>query len=595
MKRRSLAYIALSLLLLCPQTFGNDAARKAVATVPSDALAFLCVPSLATLDADIQQLIKDLQLDAMIPAPMQSLVMNIKMNLPMLASIDENGPVCVVAMPFTVPAEIQSKVALVISTADPKAMITALGGEAEVNGVWPINLMGQSLFAIANEKSLILAHTAENAQAISQSKSNLSTKLSPDELNTFAGLDIILWANAKQALTTFKPQIDGLVAMFAMMQAQGGGPFAKQQADMTKGQVDIFTQGVKSLTIGISLDKAGLGLRSALTVNPGSALESQIKLANTKEPLLKGLPLGEYVFALGQQLHPEQTKAAMQQIDMYLDMASGIEGVSKDKLAELKEVITGIVTSLKSVSATLEALPPGDQGLVGATIVLGTSDAAKLVSLGNRKIAIGMEILGAFMKNTSEELPNLSDFVIHAPKAESGPAGPVSQIRVDLTKIDDVDDEDLAEMLKVIGKEGLVIRMAAANANHVVVTFGGGRPYFDRAMATAKSSNAPLAGDVGIKKVASHMPVSRAMVAYFALDHGMELVSNISMAVEGKPLPMPVPTVDAPIAITTSGGSGWAQYDLLFPMDLLIAAKNMGMAMNGMGAPPAAPAAQPGS
>ncbi len=594
MLRRSISYVALS-LLCCAPSFGNEVAKKAVASVPSEAMAFFCVPSLATLDADIQQLIKDLQLDAMIPPPMQSLVSNLKMNLPMLAGIDEAGPLCLVVMPFTVPAEIQSKVALIIPTADPKAMITALNGQAEENGVWPINFVGQSQFAIPREKALILAQTAEVAQAIAQSKSNLTTKLSPDEINALTNLDLILWVNTKQTFSIFKPQIDGLMAMFAMMQAQDGGPLAKKQADMTKSQVDMFVLGLKSLTVGISIDKAGLGVRTIATVNPGTVLATQMKLADTKEPLLTGLPLGKYVLALGQQMHPEQTKAAMQQLDTYLAMASDIEGVPQEKLAELKEIITSLVTSLNSVKATLEALPPSDQGLAGVTIVLGTDDAAKFVTLGNRKIAVGMEVCSAVMKNADENLPALTDIVVHAPKAEAGPAGPVAQIRFDLSKIEEMDDEDLAEILKIIGKEGPVVRMAAANAKNVVVTFGGGKAYFDRAMAAAKSDQATLTNDPGIKKVAAHMPTRRAQVMYLALDHAMELVNNVKMAVDGQPLPMPVPTVNAPIALTTSGGTGWSRFDLLFPTELLVVAKNMGMAMNGMGAPPAAPPAQPGS
>ncbi len=596
MLRRSRTHLTLSLLLLCVPTFGNDATRKAVDSVPSDAMAFLCIPHLATLDADVQQLVKDLELTAFVPPPMQSLVAALKMNLPMLADLDETGPICVVVMPFTVPAEIQSKVALILPAAQPKTMITTLGGQTEEGGVWPINFMGQSQFAVAKEKAVILAQTKEVALAIAQSKSHLTTKLNPDELKVMADLDIILWISTQQATKVFKPQIDAMLAMFAMMQAQQGGPLAQQQADMTKSQVDMFVLGIKSITIGISLNKAGLAFRAAMSVNPGTELASQMKLADTKDALLTGLPLGKYILAVGQKIHPDQAKAAMKQIDMYFDMAGEVEGVSKENMTELKGIFTNILSDITSYAMTIEALPPGDQGLIGLTQVMETTDAAKVVSHSNRMIAIGMEALAALMKNADEDLPALNDFVIHAPKAESGPAGPVAQVRVDFTKIDEIDDEDLEEMLKVIGKEGLVIRMAAADAKHVVVTVGGGKAYFDRAIATAKSNQTPMANDVGIKKVATHQPVSRASVLYLALDHGMELVNNIKTIVHGQPLPMPVPTVNAPIALTTSGGDSWTRFDLFFPTDLLIAAKNIGMgiAMGGA-APPPEPAAQPGS
>jgi len=587
-KRTSLAVLALS-LFCCVPTFGNEDAKKAMASVPDDAMAFLCIPNLATLDADIQQLIKDLKLSAMIPPPMQSLVTNLKMNLPMLAGIDETGPICLVVMPFTVPAEIQSKIALILPTANPQAMITTLGGQAEENGVWPISFMGQSQFTIVKEKSLILAQSAETAKAIAQSKSDLTTKLNPEELNAFANLDTILWVHTKQALSIFKPQIDG---MMAMMQAQEGGPLAQKQADMTKSQIDTFVLGVKSIMIGISLDNAGLGIHTAIAANPGTTLASEMVLANTKESLLTGLPLGKYILASGQQVHPDQAKAAIKQLDAYLAMASDIEGVTQEKLTELKEIMNHLMLSLKSYALTLEALPPSDQGLAGATLIIRTDDAAKYVTQSNQLIALGLEMLNAAAKNVDEELEELTQAIVHAPKAEAGPAGPIAQIRLDLTKID---DEDLEESLKIVGKEGIVARIAAVDNKNVIVTIGGGKPYFDRAIAAAKSHQSPMANDVGIKKVAPHMPASRAQVVYIALDHGMALVNNIKLAVDGEPLPMPVPTVDAPIALTTSGSTNRIQIDLLFPTDLLKAATNMGMAMSGMGPPPAAPTAKPES
>ena len=81
---------------------------------------------------------------------------------------------------------------------------------------------------------------------------------------------------------------------------------------------------------------------------------------------------------------------------------------------------------------------------------------------------------------------------------------------------------------------------------------------------------------------------------YVALDQIFLSVNDVLAELGEERLPIPVPQIDAPVAMAASGGDGFVQLDLFLPMELLIAGKNAGMAMMGsMMAPQPAPAPAP--
>ena len=76
--------------------------------------------------------------------------------------------------------------------------------------------------------------------------------------------------------------------------------------------------------------------------------------------------------------------------------------------------------------------------------------------------------------------------------AEQIDGSAVAQLKFDLSKMDEVDEDDLAEMTKVLGAEGLLFRMAAKGPNLVAIGFGGGAEYMQRLLAAADKNSAPF-------------------------------------------------------------------------------------------------------
>jgi hypothetical protein len=166
----------------------------------------------------------------------------------------------------------------------------------------------------------------------------------------------------------------------------------------------------------------------------------------------------------------------------------------------------------------------------------------------------------------------------------------VSHLKMDLEKVaemQEADEDELEEFKKFVGKEGVLVRVAAVGDKNVVLTFGGGEPQAAKVIEAAKGNEAPLSKNAGIMKVSEQLPKEQAGVMYVSLDRMLTRIKEFQTHMDEEPLPIEVPRLDAPIAMSGTGGDGWGQYDIFIPMELLVAGKNAAMTMMGQQAPPA--------
>lgn len=591
MMRRLLSFLVCFALLASRPAWAGEAMKDALASLPADAMAFICVPNLKQTDANYQQAVIDLGLTPMVQPPMNSLVGMIKEKFPMFAGLDENGTFAVVLMPAANLMELDSNMALVVPAADPKAMIEKMGGQANEGGGWGVNMFGTPSFAFTGTKRVIVAKSADVARKIAEGK-GLDAKLKPADVKSLEGLDVAVWLDGERFLKVFKPQIDGLVGMVMMMQSAGGALGAKQ-AEATKQQIDMFREGAASLSFGVALTKAGLNLRFATTSKPGSEMAKQLKVKTTKESLLRGLPAEKYMVAFGQIVEPAQVKASMKSLDPYFGMLEAVEGIDKAKVAELKSVVEEWVPLLTGVRGVLESLPPGPNGLFGGSLIVSTEDSKKWLELTSKAVTIAKKLVAdATGEKIDANLKKAVEAIAYVPDVEKIGDVSVCHLKLDLAKLDELDEEELADTMKVIGKEGVLVRLAPANANTVVVTFGGGSAYASRLLESARKNEAALDAESGIKKVSPHVVDERSMVMYVAVDQAIAGINSALKVAEEEALPVQIPTINAPLALSATGGDEWLRWDIYLPTELMVAGKNAGMSMMGGGGS-ASPAAAP--
>jgi hypothetical protein len=596
MKMRRFFTLVAVALAVPAQVRAGDALQETLAAIPGDAMAFIAVPNFKQLDTDYQKAIASLSLQQFVPPPMNSLISALKQRAPMLEKIDDDGSIIVVFMPATSLPELQTKQAIILSAKDPKALMEAMNGQPGEGGMWTVNLFGMPMYAIPSENRVIVSMMPDVAKSVKESKANIASQLNKQVLTAFDGLDLIIWIEGQKLVAAVRPLVEGMV--LPMMTAQSGASgFEAKYNEYQVKNIKLAMDGLGSLTIGLALGDAGLTIRTASTTVPNSELAKRTRLKTTSESLLNGLPAGDYALSYGQIMDPAAMKQASGDLEFLFGAGADIEGVDKDKLKKLQNSVMDMVASLSGARGAFEFITPGPDGLFGATLILETGDAEKwLASLGDvsetgKEVALSAAKAHATKEGEDEkEVDEFFSAVTYAKDAETVAGIKTSHFKVDLEKIakmNEADEEEIEEAQKIVGKDGLLFRVAAADAKNVVISFGGGEPRMSKFIAAAKENGAPLSKSAGVENVSKHLPKERNAVVYVAVDHIIAGVKRIQQYMEEEVLPIQMPALNAPAALAVTGGEGWAQYDIFLPTELLVAGKNAAMSMMGAGEQPA--------
>ena len=577
MRKSVLATLCLA-LCLPPMARAKDPLKRALSAIPADAVAFVLVPSIEQADADFQRTIEQLGLGMMpyFQPPMNSISGLMGQYLQMKEGLDTAGPLAVVVMPFDMPMEMSAKQALIVPASDPKALLEGMGGTAGEGDVWTVGIMGMPHQAVAGKDHVVLSMNPEIAKSVAGCEKSIASTLEKSELEALEKLDLALWVNGDVLITKFRQQIDGMLQMMMAIQAAQQPLMAEAQ----QAQMKMFVDGIARGIIGVSLDEGGLGLRFMMTMKPESEMAKLYTIHTTKRSLLKGLPAGKYIGAFGQVVDPEQTKASIKQaIEPYLAVLKGQEGVDPEQVDRVRSSLEEWAVLAKSMRGSIEATPPGPEGLFAGNLIFETTDSGKWMELARKLVGEAL----AF-KLSDDDFKEFMELVSHKADVEEIGGVKVDHIKIDvmeLAKREDAPEEDVENWLKVIGKEGIVFRMGAVDSKTVVVCLGG-KESTARLIERAKANDAPLDDDTGIKKVSRHLPEERQSVGFLALDNVVELVRNIADAMDEEMPPILMPPIQAPLALSGTGGKDWMQADLLVPTELMIAGKNVGMMMMGM-------------
>ncbi len=578
LRRITALFLTLSFVGV-PAVQAGDAMKDALGSLPGDAMALVIIPNLAQLDANYKQAIVELGLQPLIQPPMDSLVGMIKGNMPMLEGMDPSGPIALVVMPAMNMVELQSKAALVIPCGDPKGMLEALGAQPGENDVWMVSLFGPPMAALASEKRIIVAVSPDVAKQIHENKTSLASKLKASDLQSLEGLNFAVWLDADRAIKVFRPQIDAGIAMLAMMQG-AGGPMGMQQAEATKKQLGMVVDGMSTLSFGLSLSQPGLNLRFAMSVKADSELAKQTKVQATTESLLKGLPGDPFMISFGQHLHPSQLDAGMQGLDPLFGMLEGVEGVDKAKVGELKDVVTKWLPMITGARGLVQAAPGGSDGQIALALVVETTDSKAWLSMTDKAFTLAKELVAQAMgSEADEDALKVLAALTHKVGADTIDGVSVNHLRLDLDPFsDDMSVNDRRKIDTIIGKDGLLFRLAPADDKAVVLSFGGGKGYASKIIASAKGRKAMLDETAGIKKVSAQLPKERYAVVYVAVDEILATINRIAVALGEDELPVNLGQVNAPVTVQMTGGNAWTRGDLFIPSDLMKAGSQAAMA-----------------
>lgn len=570
---RTMRILAASAVLAAalPAAFASKPLDDALAAIPADAIAFVTAPNPKELDANVKRTITDLGLEAMVPEPMSSPIGLMKTFWRMSAGLDENGAVAFVVLPCTDPDELQKKQAIIVTATDAKALLDAMGGKSGEGGGWTVELMGKPVTAIAAGNRVVFSKSAETAKAVAESKSSIVSKISARDKATLEGMDLALWADAEPFAKLYKDQIDGFLSLVAMANPGSG--------EQSRKQIEMFVNDSKSLVAGSSAGTGGVLMRMALTARPGTELARQMVVKTTSDSLLSGLPGGKYVLAFGGLAVPETTRESIKQLDPMFEQAKEEESIDKEQLRTIKESVYELAPMITGLRLSIDALPEGPGGLIGATMLVDSTDSGKFLKGFEKMVRAAMKL------STDEEFKKAMAAFDYKVDAEESGGMKIAALTMDPAKLPDPDEEMVEDFPKIFGKDGLKLRIAALDDKCVAMQLGGGLERLAKVAELVKSKGAPLASDAGIKRVGKFLPDKRQQACYIALDNALLLVNNMHKATGEEEVPVKVGQIDAPLAFMSSGEDGTARLDLLIPTELIKAGSKAVMGMMGMDAP----------
>ncbi|UCG15657.1 MAG: hypothetical protein JSV19_10225 [Phycisphaerales bacterium] len=573
MKRAwTVSMLLVGLTVLSPTAIGQQAPAKsnvaeAFAAVPADAWGAVCLRNMAEVEKKV------LNIATKFGAPPMSPLMMAKEQLGLASGVNDAGNLLLVVLPSETIDAIKQNLALLVPTTDYSELTSMMQLEPVEGegGAVSQTLLQEQMWYIAPKGNLaVVSPSLEAVKKVIDVKAGTAKALTPYQLERAGEDDLTVWVNA--AAVTSAPAI---APFFAMLQAMGADAEAMKSI-----------KAIKSLQVGLQITPAGIRLGYYSDAKEGTDVaELMASVKGTTDPLLTGLPNEAFILAFGWMPGKEISEYMAEHIGRMFDNPQlAAAPLDLEKVEQLKGKLKAMISPMRGVAVEVSALPGGPDGLIGfSKVVTVDGDARAVLTSFSELVEV---IKGGLI--TDEQANDWLQYFEYKPGAETVDGMSVDHFVVKLDDIEDIDEEDLETVKGVIGQAGVLFRVAAADANHVVATFGGGSARLKTVADLVKSDRAPLADDVGIKNTAKALPERRYSELYLALDTLLRLLVDVGKVVD-EPFPVSVPPIGAPIgAASGMVGKDGQQTDVFIPMELVLAAPDVVRTLMQGGTPPSA-------
>ncbi len=496
-------------------------------------------------------------------------------------------------------------VVLLVPCSDPKAFleqfaVSGEGGEAASKpqseekpaeegaaqadlpaGVTKISLMGKSSFAMAKGKLAVLAPEPEALRTFARGKGSMKTTLGEERLALAEKkFDLFVWLNVAQAGPAIKDTVKNALMGIMLMGAMSDPTIANQVQPMIQ-KIEKFLDEAASLQLGLAVNKAGFDLDLYMQAKPDTALAKSIaECGATEKSLLTGLPAEKFVLAMGgpSGAKSEDVKQATTVLTGLFDKPQVKNVCDAEKLEPFKKLLAEFIELTSGgqwLSLSASRLPEGEYGMIGLTVVAEIPHAAKKWAAAFGKLVdSGLQLV------TNEDARKILDAVQYKADAEKVGEAQVGHLTIDVAKLPDVGADDVTAVQKIVGKEGLLLRVAVLDEDHVAILFGGGPKRVEMVAALAKEGKSPLGDEASIKALEPNLPKGkRFFELYVAVDTLLTLINDAALAAgeKEKPIPAEIPAMNAPVAVIGTAGKDSQQINIYVPMKVVKGIKDVAM------------------
>jgi len=496
----------------------------------------------------IEKKIQTLQQQIDLPIPV-SILWQLKSFQNIVEGMDDNGDAAVALIP---PAQQKllngdwaRHTVIFLPMLDRKAMLKALQPVKIDKDVAKVILRDQVSYAGVKDGFLILAADEALVRQVLADNDGLGSGWSRHQLARYRQNDLSLWLNLPALMHS--KQVEELVSKWS------------------KQGIDVRSWLINRSTAQLSLRLADEGLFFEFYFS-GQDGTNRTPPPDTRTSWLTGLPAEDFVWAMGSAV--AGTDWAKLVVDLLPKLLTQAGQVDAAKVAELTRAYSNLVAKVDSVSVSISPLLPGPMGLVGVTKVIKTRGAAK-VFLSQVEAFFKLLKGGVFVDGPAKRMANQIEYV---KKAEVIAGTSVDHLSVDLSPFEKV---DVPRLNKVIGKDGVLLRLGVVSDRYVVITLGGGLARFQAVAKVVQSGKAPLADNASIKKSTAALPAGRFFESYLAVDQGWRLLDVILRAIDEPSIPVIMTKVDAPILeVGRTVDLDHQQVDEFIPIELIRAVKD---------------------
>ena len=553
MRLRSTVALCISSLICSLAQAGES---DALASIPGEAVGFICIPNPEELDQDIKKAIEKLGFSGMVPLPGNSVLTLAQAQVPALKGMDADQPLIVAIMPGDDPTEMDETQVVMIPTEDSKAMLNKLDG-SESDGAWSVKVMGKSLVADTRDGYVLLADRKEILDDVESSEQAMDKVMMAKVAAGMSDQDLVVGLNVSALSGVIEPWLED--NFYPMMEAQAKTDLQKEQMKLQRKQFGRLLEGLRTMLVGLRMEDDGLAFRIALGAKEGTELADSMYVAVTDRPLLEGLSGGNWALAGGQVMDAKQAKVQAENLNEMFETYESIDGIDQEKLSELKGKLNAWIKNCRGYRMSLSPSPEGADGVFTTTVIASAEDGKDWMKLTGETFTLAKDLLGDLDEDVSKVLSAVS----------MQEQGELIDFAIDLSKVDQI-DEDQQEMIENIVGADTTIHMKPMSDTEVMITFG--------AEAAGGSSDAE---STAINALSDFLPAERNSVNYIFVDQAIEVARKVLIAIDEDDLPFATPEIDEPIAMTATGGENWSMVDFVIPMEVIQAGRDIGMTMMG--------------
>ena len=345
---------------------------------------------------------------------------------------------------------------------------------------------------------------------------------------------------------------------------------------------ELYLQ-VDSLAFGLRWVPAGLLIEESVTFQPESMLgKSMSLLAPDDTKLLDALVNLPYIMAYGQNTSVGENRTQMLELSMawydkWADTMTGLFSQSPEDAHKMRELTKTLYEQIKGVQFVIGGGPEAG-GAFGMSYVLKCKDADVVQGVVGDLVVMSLEMMKLFeigaatpLSPTTQPATQPEKFeLIYTVDAETVGEVSVDTIEIVIPELSQellFDEHKRAKLVRILGEDKVRFFVAKADAQTVVITFGGSTPFVAQALKAA-TEGGTIPADPKVQEVMRYMPENPFSVLLFNAGN-LFSVLNKAAEVEGvTALPFNI-TSKTPIAIGASASGSTLTLGLLAPNELV--------------------------